>query len=68
MFLCFQQSMDDVISELQSILNFSFITGEILNTISDESYVEDVLKKVIQAATEQDNFELDEASSAFIDF
>jgi hypothetical protein len=57
-----QQSTEDVVTELQSILSFSFISGEILNTISDESFEEEILKQVIRTSTEQDNLELDDVS------
>jgi hypothetical protein len=54
--------MDDVVSELQSILSFSFISEEILNTISDESFEEEILKRVIRTATEQPTLELEDVS------
>jgi len=57
-----QQSSEDVATELQSILSFSFISGEILNTISDESFEEEILKQAIRTSTEQDNLELDDVS------
>ena len=38
------------------------MSGEILNTLSDQYFEEDILKKVIQTATEQDNWDLNEVS------
>ena len=58
----FQQSTNDVVSEMQSILNFSFISGEILSTISDGSFEEEILQQVIKAATEQDSWDLEDVS------
>jgi hypothetical protein len=60
--LSFQQSIDDVVSELQSILSFSFISEEILSTISDETFEEEILKWVIRTATEQATLELEDVS------
>jgi hypothetical protein len=57
-----QQSTEDVVTELQSILSFSFISGEILNTISDGSFEEEILKQVIRTSTEQESLELDDVS------
>jgi hypothetical protein len=61
-----QQSTLEVISELQSIIDLSFISGEILNTISDDSFEEAILKKVIQSATEQDQIDFDEVCGIFV--
>ena len=44
------------------------MSGEILNTISDQSFEEEILKKVIQTATEQDNWDLDEVSCFVLKF
>jgi hypothetical protein len=51
--------MEEVVTELQDIQDFSYISGQIVNIISEQSFEEDTFKLVIQTATDQSNSELD---------
>lgn len=51
--IMFQQSMTEVVSEMQSIQDFAFISGQMMHIISDNSFEKDTLKLVVQTATDQ---------------
>ena len=51
--------MEEVVTELQDIQDFSYISGQIVNIISEQSFEEDTFKLVIQTATDQTHCELD---------
>jgi hypothetical protein len=45
--------MTEVVSEMQSIQDFAFISGQMMHIISDNSFEKDTLKLVVQTATDQ---------------